>query len=381
MSAAYTPGLQVTERTLYRARRVLPIEGHVLVEPGEPVNARQVIAKAELPGEVIPINLANHLSVSPADVPGCLLAVGKQVGDRVEPGEVLARTGGIFGFFKAEYRTRAVGVIETVSNVTGQVLLRGTSIPVERTAYLSGTVSEVLPRQGAVIEAEVAFLQGIFGVGGEAFGPIRIATASPAQSLTADCIEPGMAGAVVIGGGRVTGDAIRRAIELGLAAVVAGGIDDADLREVLGYDLGVAITGTEQLGTTLIITEGFGEIAMAQRTFELLKSFEGQEAAVNGATQIRAGVMRPEIVIPLAAGGGSSATNGSAEPQVASLERGATVRVIRDPYFGRIGTVSALPAAPQVLESGSKARVLDVSCDSGETLRVPRANVEIIGGA
>ena len=31
---------------------------------------------------------------------------------------------------------------------------------------------------------------------------------------------------------------------------------------MLGYDLGVAVTGSEKLGLTLIITEGFGEIAM-----------------------------------------------------------------------------------------------------------------------
>ena len=86
----------------------------------------------------------------------------------------------------------------------------------------------------------------------------------------------------------------------GTAAVVAGGIDDHDLREILGYDLGVAVTGNEKLGTTIIITEGFGDIAMARRTFELLKSHDGREASVNGSTQIRAGVMRPEILIPLA---------------------------------------------------------------------------------
>ena len=63
------------------------------------------------------------------------------------------------------------------------------------------------------------------------------------------------------------------------------------------------------------------------------------------------------------------------------LEEGTPVRIIRDPYFGHIGTVAALPAEPQVLESGSKARVLQVACPSGETITVPRANVEILGGS
>ena len=32
---------------------------------------------------------------------------------------------------------------------------------------------------------------------------------------------------------------------------------------MLGYDLGVAITGSERIGLTVVITEGFGEIAMS----------------------------------------------------------------------------------------------------------------------
>ena len=69
---------------------------------------------------------------------------------------------------------------------------------------------------------------------------------------------------------------------------------------LLGYDLGVAITGHEDIRPTLIITEGFGQIAMAGRTYELLAANAGRRASANGATQIRAGVLRPEIIIPQA---------------------------------------------------------------------------------
>ena len=57
---------------------------------------------------------------------------------------------------------------------------------------------------------------------------------------------------------------------------------------------------------------------------------------------------------------------------------GAPVRVIRDPYFGLLGSVGALPPEPRVLESGSKARVLEVRLDRGESVIIPRANVELI---
>ncbi len=378
MATAYTPGLQVTERMRYRARRVLPIAGDVLVAVGDRVGAQDVVARTELPGDATPINLANQLSLTPADVPGCLL---KREGERVEVGEVLARTKGIFGMFKSEYASKVAGVIESVSQVTGQVIIRGESIPVEVRAFAAGEVVEVMPGEGVVVEANVSFVQGIFGIGGEAFGPIVMGCKDHTQEFSPDLIRPDMRGAVVIGGARMPGETIRRAIDAGVAAIVSGGMDDADLMDVLGYDLGVAITGTERIGVTVIITEGFGEIAMATQTFELLASRAGDEAAVNGATQIRAGVLRPEIVIPVDGRDDNTANDrATATHVVGALEQGTLVRIIRDPYFGVIGTVAGLPSEPTVLGSGSKARVLEVACESGETLTVPRANVEIIGG-
>lgn len=375
MGQAYTPGLKVTGRTRHRARRILPIAGDVLVNVGDRVSARDVVARTLMPGDVIPINVANVLSMPPADAAECML-VGE--GDQVEVGQVLARSKGIFGMFRSECKSKSAGTVETISSVTGQVILRGEPQRIEVHAYLTGEVVEALPGEGVVIEADVAFIQGIFGIGGETFGPLVMACADHEQELVADLIKPSMKGAVIVGGARVTDEAIRRAIEIKAAAIVAGGIDDQDLRDLLGYDLGVAITGSEKVGITLVITEGFGEIAMAKRTFELLASHEGDEAAVNGTTQIRAGVMRPEIVIPLSA---AAAAHEKASTEAGGLlEIGTTVRVIRDPYFGILGTVAALPPEPQVLESGSKARVLEVRFESGKNVVIPRANVELIEG-
>ena len=369
----YTPGLKVVRQVRHRVRRILPIAGNVLVKSGDHVEAEQVVAETFMPGDVTPINLSNLLSIAPAEVKGCLL---KAEGDRVEPGDLLARTKGIFGMFKGEYRTKVGGTIESASAVTGQVILRGKPIPVQVRAYLSGTVIEVLPNEGVVVEADVSLVQGIFGVGGEAYGPIAMACRDPAEPLDAAQILPEQKGKIVIGGGRMTGAAIHKAVKIGAAALVSGGIDDQDLKDILGYDLGVAVTGSEQIGLTLVVTEGFGDIAMAERTFRLLASRNGAPAAVSGATQIRAGVLRPEIAIPIQHAGAASARD---EATIDStLKLGANVRIIRDPHFGVIGKVAALPHELQTLESGSKARVLEVAVDGAPRIVVPRANVELI---
>lgn len=373
MGHAYTPGLKVTRRTRHRCKRLLPIPGEVLVSLGERVEAEAVVARASMPGDVMPINVANALSIPPGDVPGCML---KKEGDFVEVGDVLARSKGLFGLFKSECRSKHAGTIESISKVTGQVILRGDPIVVEVQAYLQGEVVEVFENEGVAIEADVTFVQGIFGIGGEVHGPIVMACKDHLQDLTPELITPDMKGALIIGGARAHHDALRKAVQVGVAGVVTGGIDDQDLKAFLGYDLGVAITGSEKVGLTLIVTEGFGDIAMAERTYQILRERQGHRAAANGATQIRAGVMRPEIIIPL--------TQSEIELEPASpstggrLELGAPVRVIRDPYFGLLGTVEELPSEPQVLGSGSKARVLRVKFESGESVTVPRANIELI---
>jgi len=373
MAHAYTPGLQVMERTLFRAVRVLPIPGEVLRMVGEQVSSQDVVAETLLPGDVFPVNLANQLGLAPAEVPRSLK---KSIGDSVKIGEVIAVAPGTFGFFRTESLSKQTGTIESVSSITGQMIVRGPQIPVRVPAYTTGTVVEVLPREGVVIESEAALIQGIFGVGGEAYGRLAVVCTRPDQDLTPELITEAHRGQIVVGGRRIPEATIRRAAELGVSAVVAGGIDDQDLRDILGYDLGVAITGTEQIGTTVIVTEGFGDIAMADRTFAILKSHHGDHAAVNGATQIRAGVIRPEIVIPLAdriqTDKRAAAVGGGV------LDIGSPVRIIRDPWFGVLGTVSDLPSEPQQLATGSKARVLEVKCSDGRRLTVPRANVEIV---
>lgn len=370
---AYTPGLQIKAQTRYRVTRTLPIPGKILVQQGQRVTADQIVARTHQPGDLFPLNAANLLGIAPGDLPA---AMQLQVGDEVQQGELLAISQGIFGYFRQQLIAPAAGTLESISNVTGQVIVRGPLEPVQVSAFVAGNVVEVLPESGVVIETQAAFLQGIFGIGGEQQGPLRIVTSNSHTDLTPDLLNSDCRGAVVVAGRRIHGAAVARAKELGVRAIIAGGIDDQDLKEVLGYDLGVAITGSESIGLTIIITEGFGQIAMAERTFSLLKSLVGELASVNGATQIRAGVLRPEIVIPLSNAVPVSET--VAHVGGGTLAPGVQVRLIRDPWFGELGVVSALPVEPQELESGSKARVLEVQCESGQTVVVPRANVEIV---
>jgi hypothetical protein len=372
MAHAYTPGLRVTEFTRLRRERRLPLKGEVVVPAGAAVEPGTVVARTELPGNVQTINLAAKLAIDPAKVPGSLT---QPLGAAVQQGEVIAQGRTLFGLLTQRATAPSDGTLESVSAITGQLIFREPPIPVEVNAYMRGVVAEVLPREGVIVESEAAFVQGIFGVGGETFGPIAIAAESPDHELKPEGLRAEHRGCVVVGGSYVSHATLMRARDLGVAAVVVGGFDDHDLRQLLGVDLGVAITGSEEIGLTLVLTEGFGRIHMAERTWRLLQAHQGQQASVSGATQIRAGVMRPEIIVPRPLSRGADAARATST----GLEIGSLLRVIRLPFFGRIGQVIELPPELQELDTGAKVRVLVVEfADDRSRAVVPRANVELI---
>jgi hypothetical protein len=372
MGTAYTPGLKVSAGTVVKKLRRLPLKGNVLVSVNDDVTPDTVIAQAELPGIMHNVRIAEQLGLEPPDA---IAAVKVKQGDKVETGAILAETKSFFGLLKSEVKAPVAGTVELISEHTGHVGIRQAPEPVQVRAYVRGKVAEVIANEGAVVETKAAFIQGIFGVGGERVGEIKVVVAGPADQLDESQVGPEAAGKILIAGSNISGAALRKAASVGAAGVVVGAIIDKDLIDFLGYDIGVAITGHEDIDITLIITEGFGSIPMANRTFHLLKSLEGRQASINGATQIRAGVIRPEVIVPLeklaidVAEAGTDSQN---------LDIGADIRIIREPYFGLLGTVAALPPDPVAIDSGAVVRVLEAQLEDGRRVAVPRANVEII---
>ena len=375
MAHSYTPGLTVTERTTVRRRRILPLPGTVLVQVGDAVRADTAVARAELPGKVVPLNLANQLGIAPDEINDYLV---KKEKDSVQKDDVLAENKPFIKWFKTEIRSPITGKVESVSTITGQVLLREPPRVLELRGYIDGAVAEVHPDQGVTVESTCSLVQGIFGIGGETSGELIMGVKAPDQPLLPEQLNPSMKGKVVVGGAFLSAATMARAKELGIVGLVVGGIHDKDLPALLGYDLGVAITGTEQVGFTLILTEGFGTIPMAPKTFALLSAHAGQKASISGATQIRAGVIRPEIIIPHS---GPAAATKLAQAEREGIQLGDPVRIIRDPLFGKIGAVSGLPSELRAIPTESEVRVLEVRFPDGTTTVVPRANIEVIEGA
>ena len=372
MAHAYTPGLKVLHETKINKERRLPLKGTVVVENGTTVQPDDIVAKTDLPGNVQMVNVANQLNIDADDVNDAMTV---KVGSEVRKDDMIAETKGLFGMFKSNVTAPVDGTIEIISDTTGQVVIREAPIPVEIDAYMSGRIKEVIPEEGVVIESEGVFIQGIFGIGGESRGDLAVIVKDREEEITEALITSKLAGKIVVGGSFISLKAYKKAIQMKVAGVVVGGFNYFDLEDILGYTLGVAITGSEDLVTSLILTEGYGKIRMGSQTFDLLKEHHGKFTSVNGATQIRAGVIRPEIVIPLS----GDELKGDHKDAHASegIQAGSLVRVIRAPYFGRMGKVVDLPSELRKMESETMVRVAIIEID-GENIEIPRANLEMV---
>ena len=372
MAQAYVPSLDVLENTVVRRERRLPLKGSTNVKLGDLVEQDTVVASTELPGKPVPISAAVKLGVPPNELKDCML---KEAGDTISQDEQIGMAYSFFGLFKTPLISPIHGTIDSISNISGQIILREAPVPVQVNGYISGKIIDVEEGEAVTVETNAALVQGIFGIGGEKVGELVKAVENRDTILTPDHVSTDHKDKILIAGNLMTHEAINKASDVGVLGIIGGGINDQDLKVILGYDLGVAITGNEA-GPTLVVTEGFGNISMGERTFNLLCAHEGRKASINGATQIRAGVIRPEVIIPLDEKSSKKGKTAASEGKIMAV--GSKIRIIRNPNFGAVAEIIALPHEQTLIPTGARVRVATIKLEDGTQYDIPRANIEIL---
>ena len=363
---AYTSGLIIKKNTEITKERRLPIKGKVLCSKGDSVDYDTIIAQGEIKGHLATFHFTRELGVNPENIEKYLLP---KIGDSIHQGDVLGKTGSFFGIFKTSVKSPYTGVLEYINKETGSIGIRLDSVKINLNAYIKGTVTHIIENEGAVISTKGTYIQGIFGIGGEKFGKLKMTVLSPEQNL--EIIPHDIKDCILVSGKDITYDTLKKCEEAGVCGIIAGSVSDTVIKEYTGKELGVAITGDENTKLTIIITEGFGSIPMSQSTFDILKEINGKNISISGATQIRAGVIRPEIIM--------SENTSSAETALTdtTLSVGSKIRIMSEPYLCRYGFVTKIFTEPILLETGCTASCVEVDLN-GEKAIIPRTNIEII---
>ena len=389
MSYYPIPQPTIAANILLRRERRLPLPGEVLVRAGQRVEPSDTIASTTLAGEPVRVDVAADLGIAPAAV---VRRLQVSTGQHVEVGEALAVRGGAGS---RESQSPVVGTFAGYDSSTGLATITTPSEPVSVQAHLKGIVTDLIPYYGAIVETPATLIRGIFGVGGEQHGVLRVLVAGQEEPLSAEMVDARAAYSIILGGSSVTAETLRRLIELGARGLITGSIHAHELADFLGYErpdawrLGAATAGGHAWAFpppnpyapspvprdfVLILTEGFGAAPMLPRIFEMLAAHDGGEVAIDGTTVLRSGLARPEIIIPLP----RTTSVRWLDEGGPTMSVGTNVRILSSSYLGQTAQIVALPNGPRPTQSGVIAPAADIQLPSGDRLRVPLANLEVI---
>jgi hypothetical protein len=354
----YLPVARALKQTRIMRERLMPRMGEVLVKRDDRVEPVDIVARVPMPNIIRSYNLAKMFKLSPAQVKKILT---KKKGDKFAKREVLARHKPLLGQARA---MRAPSDGRIIDEHNGEVLISEAANPLELQANIKGTIANVMPRFGVMIQTAGGLVQGVWGNGKEVYGVCKLLSDNREQSLSAELIDVSCLGAIVTIGGALTAEGLKQAEAQKVGGIVAGSVPAALRQAVLAVSFPV------------MITEGFGALLMAEPAFELLKTYNTREANLRAVVQTRWGATRPELVIPLTSRE-SANVNEIAAPVVA-LENDVPVRICAGEYQGHVGHVVSAKPQSRTLTSGVRTRAVEVEIEYEERVWVPINNLEAI---
>lgn len=339
----------VNPLTLVRLPRRLPHTGELLVNIGDTVEATQAVAQCVEPPAFCIINVSQELGVPPKKAAEHLKV---KIGSEVKEGQILAARGLLGG------RTCYAPMHGTITGFgRGRLLLEAPPHTTTIHALVPGTVVELFPDSGVLIEAVGAFIQGIWGNEQESYGVLHVMVKNPRQPLRAKNLDPAVQGTIIVGGIQLDEETLNQAKAMQVRGILVGSIPPALLSTVRALEFPV------------VATEGIGETPMCEAIFQLLRSLDGREIAVNGHMRSRWGPERPYALVPM------PAANASPVAPEQPLKPGSRVRALRAPYRGLSGKVVAIQPGLTTLETGARLPGVQVAFND-ETAFIPYANLE-----
>lgn len=373
MPSHFPDGLPpVLPATVAQIHRRLPAQGDILVRIGSRVEPDDTIGQTTIPQPAVFLDVAGTLGVEPQDVPR---RVKRNVGERVAAQQVLAKRG------NRRCAAPTTGTLSVIDGETGIVVITPDPVTSTIPASVRGYVADVTPGRAVLIETAAAVIQGVFGVGSEQFGVLRLLVTDRNDMITPEMIDARSAYAIIIGGAGITADALRKAQQEQVRGVIVGGIDQAELQNFVQTQTNGAWQGDwyafgqqpmPEIAPTLLVTEGFGVHPMAEPLFDLLTRYDRQEAFLDGRMTVWSPMERPRLVIPLPRLQGGQ---DSAAPQ--EFQVGSIVRLLDEQHLGSVGRVTAVQERGQ-LASGVRTTIVTVQIGEAERIVLPRTAVEVI---
>ncbi len=184
----------------------------------------------------------------------------------------------------------ATGSIKFIDLKKGTVTIHYDKKPLLHYAGVSGKIDHIIPQREVNINYTGWKIQGVVGFGRQATGillycPDLNDIPAPQQDT------------ILVVKDQVDLNFLNKVAELGFHGLVAPSIHYRQLTQYTGEDIGVALTGNEIIPFPLVLTQGFGNFPLPREYQDFFQQKTGYHIFIDGHTQIRAGVIRPQIII------------------------------------------------------------------------------------
>lgn len=334
--------------------RLLPIEGTVLARLNQKVSPNDVIAEANWAREHVLLDVARTLQIS-SDAADRIIKC--KVDDHLAASTEVAAGRGLFPRSVTAPRDGKVVVVGG-----GQVLMEVGETKIELRAGIPGTIIEIIPNRGAVIQTAGSLVQGIWGNGRIDSGSLVNIAEKPDGVLTVNRLDVSLRGSILLACMVQDADTLKAAAELPVRGLILSSLSPALLQ--LAREVRIPI----------MVTDGFGSLPMNSAAFKLLSTNAKRDVTLNAEVYDRYSGARPEVIIQLPISSNPPMPNATE-----TFAPGLQVRMRRPPALGMIGSIVSLPSGLTMLPSGLRAPSAEVKLENGEIIIAPLVNLEVVG--
>ncbi len=343
---------QLSALSKFWRTRVLPCPGRVKVRSGQGVSASDIVAEMDQVLEYMLIKVDRLLGVSPKKADELIQC---KPGDRLSKGDLIA---GSVGIGRRSIRARQPCQIILAGD--GQVLMEVSDHPFRLEAVFQGTITELIPDYGAVIESTGALLQGVWGNGRSGFGRAALVGNSPGDEISPEDLNISQRGAIICAGICARKDVLQQAEANSISGFIFGSLD-IDLVPI-----------AQSLQIPVILMEGFGKTAINRLAFEQIGNALNQEIALDAKHWDIWGGSRPELFIP------KSGVVAAAEPELFHhYLPGMLVRFVRSEYRGCLGTITGIHMRTGSMYA-SNLPVAEIKLQDSKIVQTDLANLEVL---
>jgi hypothetical protein len=341
------------ELTSIKRERVLPVAGDVLVRRLQKVAPNDVIVVAPMAPEFLLIDIAQGLRVPQKKADELLQ---RRAGEKLVKGDVIA---GPVGVFKRVIRAPQAGQVRIAGE--GKVLFEVEAPTYELQAGMEGTVTNIIPERGAIIETRGALVQGIWGNGKITYGIIQPVSNDLLQELVPEQLNIGFRGTIISAGFCRNPNVLETAGNIPIRGMILGSMSSALIPLAKSADF------------PIMLVDGFGNKPMNRVAESILIANKDKNVALNAQVYDPFQGNYPEVII-------SQITKSDPDlpPITDPLKAGKKVIIVNGLLSSRIGKIEEILPQKRVLPSGISTRVASVILSGDEVVEIPLTNLEII---